>query len=62
MSRVGGGRWDSAWFAVSEPVAVAGEGDDLGVVNEAVAHGGGGEVVADDLAPAAAGLVARHDQ
>jgi hypothetical protein len=33
-------------------VAVAPEGDDLGVVHEAADHGRGDEVVAEDLAPA----------
>ena len=34
-------------------VGVAGEGEDLGVVDEPVDHGGGDHVVAEDLAPAA---------
>ena len=56
-----GGR-DAAEVAVFEPVAVAFEGDDLGVVDEAVDHGGGDDVVAEDLAPAAERLVAGDDQ
>ena len=51
--------WDAAEVAVFESVAVAFEGDDFGVVDEAVDHGGGDDVVAEDLAPAAEGLVAR---
>ena len=37
--------------AVPEPVAVALEAEDLGVVDEPVDHRGGGHVVAEDLAP-----------
>jgi hypothetical protein len=47
----GGG--DAAEVAVLEPVAVAFEADDVGVVDETVDHGGGDGVVAEDLAPAA---------
>jgi hypothetical protein len=36
--------------AVFEAVAVALEGEDLGVVDEAVDHRGGDDVVAEDLA------------
>ncbi len=50
FSCAGGG--DAAEVAVPEPVAVAFEGDDLGVVDEAVDHGCGDDVVAEDLAPA----------
>ena len=39
--------------AVFEAVGVAFEGEDLGVVNEPVDHRGGGDVVAEDLAPGA---------
>ena len=53
---------DAAEVAVFEPVAVALEGDDLGVVDEPVDHGGGDDVVAEDFAPAAEGLVAGDDQ
>jgi hypothetical protein len=38
--------------SVFEPVSVAFEGDDLGVVDEAVDHGGGDHFVAEGLAPA----------
>jgi hypothetical protein len=48
--------------AVLEAVAVAFEGEDLGVVNEPVDHGGGGDLVAEDLAPGGERLVAGHDQ
>ena len=37
--------------AVFEAVGVAFEREDLGVVNEPVDHRGGGDVVAEDLAP-----------
>jgi len=47
--------------AVFEAVAVAFEGEDFGVVDESVDHGGGGDFVAEDLAPAAEGLVAGDD-
>ena len=56
------GRGGAAEVAVFESVAVALQGDDLGVVDEAVDHGGGDDVVAEDLAPAAEGLVAGDDQ
>ena len=52
----------SGEVAVFEAVAVAFEGEDLGVVNEPVDHRGGGDVVAEDLAPGAEGLVAGDDQ
>jgi hypothetical protein len=57
-----GGRGDAAEVAVFEAVAVALERDDVGVVDEAVDHGCGDDVVAEDLAPAAEGLVAGDDQ
>src|SRR5437879_1161805 len=60
FSCAGGG--NTAEVAVLEPVAVALEGDDLGVVDEAVDHRGGHDVVAEDLAPPAEDLVAGHDQ
>jgi hypothetical protein len=47
--------------AVFEPVAVAFEADDLGVVDEAVDHGGGHDGVAEGLAPAPEGLVGGDD-
>ena len=50
---------DPPEVAVFEPVAVAFEVDDLGVVDEAVDHGGGDGGVTEDFAPAAEGLVAR---
>jgi hypothetical protein len=37
--------------AVFESVAVAADGDDFGVVDEAVDHGGGDGVIAEDSAP-----------
>jgi hypothetical protein len=43
---------DAAEVAVFEPVAVAFERDDLGVVDESVDHGGGDDVVAEHFAPA----------
>ena len=36
--------------------------EDFGVVDEPVDHGGGGDLVAEDLAPGAEGLVAGDDQ
>src|SRR5215475_2951240 len=57
----GGGR-DAAEVAVLEPVGVAFEGDDFGVVDETVDHGGGDDVVAEHLAPPAERLVAGHDE
>src|SRR5215470_20117122 len=56
----GGG--DAAEVAVAEPVGVALEGDHLGVVDQPVDHGRGDHVVAEDLSPAAEGLVAGDDQ
>src|SRR5271156_807270 len=58
----GGGRGDAAEVAVFEPVAVSFEGDDFGVVDEAVDHGGGDGVIAEDLTPAAERLVAGDDE
>src|SRR3984957_21257771 len=58
----GGGRGDAAEIAVFESVAVSFQGDDVGVVDEAVDHGGGDGVVAEDLAPASERLVRRHDE
>jgi hypothetical protein len=58
----GGGRGDAAEVTVFEPVAVAFEGDDFGVVDEAVDHGCGDDVVAEHLAPPAELLVAGDDQ
>src|SRR4051812_18566734 len=56
----GGG--NAAEVAVFEPVAVAFEGDDVGVVDQPVDHGGGDHVAAEHLAPAAERLVAGDDQ
>ena len=48
--------------ALAGAVGVAGQGEDLGVVDQSVDHrGGGGDVVGEGLAPAAAGQV-RGDQ
>lgn len=49
----GCGRGDAAEVSVFESVTVSFHGEDLGVVDEAVDHGGGYDVVAEDLAPAA---------
>ena len=57
-----GGWGDAAEVAVFEAVGVALDGDDFGVVDEAVDHGGGDDVVAEDFAPASEGLVAGDDQ
>ena len=56
------GRGNAAEISVFEPVAVSFQGDDVGVVDEAVDHGGGDGVVAEDLAPAAERLVGRDDE
>jgi hypothetical protein len=57
---------DAAEVAVFESVAVAFEGDDFGVVDESVDHGGGGDdgddVVAEDFAPPAERFVGRDTQ
>lgn len=49
-------------YFVFEPVAVAAEDVDLGVVDEPVDHGGRGERIAEDLGPGREGLVAVDDQ
>src|SRR5207248_7928920 len=56
------GGWAAAEVAVAEPVAVALEAEDFGVVDEPVDHGGGDGLVAEDLAPGGEGLVAGDDQ
>jgi hypothetical protein len=60
--RFGGVGGDAAEVSVSEPIAIAFEGDDVGVVDEPVDHGGGNDVVAEHLAPPAEGLVAGDDE
>src|SRR6266540_6628066 len=62
FSFVGGCGGDAAEVSVLEPVAVAFEGDDFGVVDEPVDHGGGDHVVAEYLAPAAEDLVGGDDE
>src|SRR6266436_6287198 len=57
-----GGRGNAAEVAVFKPVAVSFQGDDIGVVDEPIDHGGGDGVVAEDLAPASERLVAGHDE
>lgn len=47
----GSGWWDAAEVAVFEPVAVAFEGDDFSMVDEAVDHGGSNDVVAAENPP-----------
>ena len=47
---------------VFEPVAAAFEGVDVGVVEDAVDHGGRNSLVAEDVAPAGEGQVAGQDQ
>jgi hypothetical protein len=47
--------------ALAGAVGVAGQGEDLGVVDQSVDHRGGDDVVGEGLAPAAAGQV-RGDQ
>ena len=53
---------DAAEVAVAEAVAVAFEGDNVGVVDESVDHGGGDDVVAEHLSPAAELLVGGDDE
>ena len=48
--------------AVAESVAGALEGDDVGVVDDAVDHGGGDGLVAEHAAPAAEWQVGCEDQ
>ena len=61
-SVVGRGGGDAAEVSVFEAVAVPFEGDDFGVVDEPVDHGGCDDVVAEPFAPAAEGFVRRDDQ
>jgi hypothetical protein len=49
--------WGSAEVSVFEPVGVPAEGDDLGVVDKPVDHGGGDHVVTEDFTPTAERLV-----
>ena len=46
------GGWRGAEVLVLEPVGIAFEVEDLGVVDEPIDHRGGNDVVAEDLAPA----------
>ena len=55
------GCWCSAEVSVFKPVGVASEGDDFGVADEAVDHGGGDVFVAEDFAPAVERFVAGDD-
>ena len=55
MAWLGGGCGDAAEVSVFEAVTLSFEGDDVGLVDEAVDHGGGDGVVAEDLAPAIRG-------
>ena len=53
-----------AWqgqFRVFEPVATAFEGEDFGVVDDAVDHGGCDGVVTEDVSPAGEGQVGGQD-
>lgn len=59
---VGFRRGHASEVAIFEPVAVALEGDDFGVVHQAVDHRRGHDVIAEDFAPPAEGLVAGDDQ
>src|SRR6202040_2486182 len=52
---------DAAEIAVFESVAVSFEGDDFGMVDEAVDHGCGDDVVTEHFAPAAELLVGGDD-
>jgi hypothetical protein len=46
----------------AESVAGAFEGEDVGVVDDAVDHRGGDDLVTEDVAPAGEGQVAGQDQ
>ena len=59
---VGWGGWGSSDVTVFEAVAVAFEGDDCGVVDEVIDHGGRDDLVAEDFAPAAGRFVAGDDE
>ena len=48
--------------SVAESVAGAFEGDDVGVVDDAVDHGGGDDLVAEDAGPGAERQVAGEDE
>jgi len=52
----------TAEVSVFESVGVAAEGDDFGVVDGPVDHGGCDDFVAEDFAPAAERLVEGDDQ
>ena len=63
MCRVlGSGGGQCVDSGVAEPVAAALEGDDFGVVDDAVDHRGGEDLVAEDVAPACEGQVVGQDQ
>jgi hypothetical protein len=53
---------DAAEVSVFEPVGVAFEPGDFGVLEEPVDHGSGDDLVAEGFAPAAEWLVAGDDQ
>ena len=55
------GGWNAPEVAVFETVGVPLDVDDFGVVDEAVDHGGGDGVVAEDLAAATEGQVRGDD-
>jgi hypothetical protein len=57
---VGLGR-GAAEASVVESATVAFEGDDFGVVDEAIDHGGGNDIVAEDFTPAGLLLVTMSD-
>jgi hypothetical protein len=57
-----GGRGDAAEVSVFESVGVAAQVDDFGVVDETVDHGGGDDVVAEDLTPPSEGFVGGDDE
>jgi hypothetical protein len=52
----------AAEVSVFEPVGVAAEGDDFGVVDESVDHGCGDDFVTEDFTPAAERFVGGDDQ
>ena len=54
--------WEAVDAASAEAVAGAFEGEDVGVVDDAVDHGGGDGLVAEDASPAGEGQVRGEDQ
>src|SRR5256885_1876916 len=60
-AEVGGACGAGVEVLAAQPVAVAFEAEDFGVVDQPVDHRGGGHVVAEDLSPRAERLVGRAE-